>query len=233
MTGTLDGKRALITSADIYMGPAIAERLRDAGAAVVTDPGRYLDPDEPAQLVAATGRVDILVVNLQPEPPGGTTLQRFLHTPAVEQTDESWQYFFDRLVHPTARFVRAVLPQMIERRAGKIIVVTSAAPLRAMPGLAAYSTARGAQNTYVKVVGTEVARYNVQVNAVAQNFTIGGFDDDAMEDPRMVDYVKRNVPAGRLSSGHEQASLCLYLASSDSDFITGQVVPFAGGWVTT
>ena len=51
---------------------------------------------------------------------------------------------FDALVHPMMRFVRAVLPQMIERRASKIIAVTSAAPLRAIPNSGAYSAARGA-----------------------------------------------------------------------------------------
>ena len=93
--------------------------------------------------------------------------------------------------------------------------------------------ARGAQNSYVKVVGDEVARHNIQVNAVAQNFTIGGFDKNAMDDPAMAEFVRQSVPAQRLSTGEEQASLCLYLASPGSNFITGQIFPYAGGWVTT
>ena len=229
MTGVLAGKKTLITAADTYMGPAIAKRFTREGADVISDTQCYdNDPTLPAEIIRQAGRVDILVVNLQPDPP-----IMAIHCSADKEKEESWQKMFNRLVHPTMRFVSAVLPQMIERRSGKIIVVTSAAPLKAIPRISAYSSARGAQNSYVKVVGEEVARHNVQINAVAQNFTIGGFPADAMEDPAMVDFVKQQVPAQRLATGEEQAALCLFLASTESDFFSGQVFPFSGGWVTT
>ena len=231
MTGILEGQRVLITAADIYMGPAIAERFTREGATVIADTGRYEDdPEEPRTVVEQAGRVDVLVVNLLPDMSGGRTSMQM---PAEKQSEDAWQTMFNRLVHPTMRFVSAVLPQMIERRAGKIVVVTSAAPLRAIPNLSAYSAARGAQNSYVKVVGAEVARHNVQVNAIAQHFTVGGWPADAMDDPKTADYVKKVVPAQRLSSGEEQAALCLYLASGESNFVSGQIFPYAGGWVTT
>jgi len=93
------------------------------------------------------------------------------------------------------RFVSALLPQMIARRQGKIVVVTSVVPLRAVPELGAYSVARAAQNNYVKVVCAEVAKHNVQVNAIAQHFTIGCFPETATQDPRVVDWFEREVPA--------------------------------------
>ena len=228
MTGVLQGRNVLITSAGTYMGPAIAERFAREGARIVADDRSYEeDPSLPAAIVRQAGEVDILVVNLQADMSNG------LRKSAHKQDEQSWQRMFTRLVHPTMRFVSAVLPQMIERRAGKIIVVTSAAPLRAVPGLAAYSAARAAQNNYVKVVGAEVAPHNIQVNAVAQHFTIGGFAADAMDDPATVEWVRSDVPAQRLSTGAEQAALCLYLASPESGFMSGQVFPYAGGWVTT
>lgn len=229
MTGVLADRKVLITAADTYMGPAIAERFTREGADVVADAQRYDDdPALPAKIVEQVGRVDVLVVNRQPDPP-----IMAMHCPAHKETEAAWQKMFNRLVHPTMRFVSAVLPQMIERKAGKIVVVTSAAPLRAIPRISTYSAARGAQNSYVKVVGEEGARHNVQINAVAQNFTIGGFPTDAMEDPATADLVKQQVPARRLATGEEQAALCLFLASSESDFFSGQIFPFAGGWVTT
>jgi len=221
-----EGKRVLVTSADTYMGPAIVKRFTEAGAAeVIADNGRYrLDPEEPARIVAAAGDVDILVVNLIPE--------QLAFKPATETVEDEWQAFFDALVHPTMRFVKAVLPQMIARKEGKIIAVTSAIPLRGLEGSSSYSAARGAQNAYVRTVGSEVARSNVQINAVAQGYVYGGFPDNALDDPAIRDAVMRDVPARRLAEGWEQADLVLFLASQSSNFISGQVMPFAGGWVT-
>ena len=151
-----------------------------------------------------------------------------------QDVDETqWRSMFAGLVDPTMRFTKAVLPQMIERRGGKIIAVTSAAPLRGTPRASAYSAARGAQNAYVRAAGAEVAEHNVQINAVAQNFVYGGYPSDAMDRPRIREMVLRDVPARRLAEGWEQAELVLFLASQNSNFISGQIVPFAGGWVTS
>jgi 2-keto-3-deoxy-L-fuconate dehydrogenase len=213
----------LVTSADAYMGPAIVERFRAAGATVIADTGTYVDPADPARVVAEAGEIDVLVVNLvaMPMPQAGTDI-----------ADDQWNLAFDRMVHPTMRFVRAALPQMIVRRAGKIVVITSAAPLRPTAGRSAYTAARGAQNAFVTAVGAEAAQHNVQVNAIAQNFVYGGYRPDALDDPQFRSRVEREVPAQRLAEGWEQADLALFLASPGSDFIGGQVIPFAGGWVT-
>lgn len=223
--GRFVNRRVLVTQADHYMGPAISDRFEREGAHVVRDFGRYVEPDEPADIVAAAGQIDVLVVNLLPTK---TILQ-----PAHEVVEADWQEIFDILVHPTMRFVKAALPKMIERREGKIVVVTSAVPLRPINSASAYTAARGAQNAYVRAVGVEVARHNVQVNAVGQNFVYGGWPKDAMEIPHIRERVLRDVPAQRLAEGWEQAELVLFLASQNSNFICGQVMPFAGGWVTS
>ncbi|WP_420606475.1 SDR family NAD(P)-dependent oxidoreductase [Novosphingopyxis sp.] len=224
-TQALAGRTALITSADAYMGPAIAERFASEQMELVLDNGDYLtDPDEPGRIVAAVDELDVLVVNLIP---------RDLRSQSADAvTEKEWNRVFNALVHPTMRFVTAALPRMIERRCGKIIVVTSTAPLRPRHNRAAYSTARGAQNAYVEAVGREVARYNVQVNAIAQSYVYGGFPRDYLDDPDNREAVLRDVPARRLAEGAEQAALVRFLASNESDFIVGQTIAFSGGWVT-
>ncbi len=229
--GRLADQRVLITAADAYMGPAIAERFSAEGAAVIEDIGDYEDDIQvPQRAVIAAGRVDVLVVNLPGRARKGAA--SFM-SPAEAQTEEGWRSHFDRIVHPTMRFVTAVLPQMIARRAGKIIVVTSAVPLRAVPLVSAYAAARGAQHAYVKTVGAEIAPHNVQINAIGQNWTIGGYAPDALDNPKIRERLMREVPAQRLSEGSEQAALALFLASQESNFFCGQIFPFAGGWVTT
>ena len=210
--------------ADRYTGPAVVERFRAEGATVVADTDSHLDPDGPALAVEAAGPLDVLVVNL---------IARWRPAPPTETTDESWLAVFDRLVHPTMRFVRAALPAMIERGSGKIIVVTSAAPLRTMSGGDAYVAARAAQNAYVRNVGAEVARHGVQVNAVAQAYveSVDAFQRDTWASEGLQRQL-RHVPAGRVATAEEQAGFVAFLASPASDFLCGQVLPYAGGWAT-
>ena len=116
MSDRLAGKRVLVTSCETYMGPPIAELFRAEGADVVADPGELLGPDEPAELVAASGEIDVLVANLD-LPAYGARL--------LDIEDDPWVAGFDAMVHPLMRLVRAVSPQMIERGGGSIVTMTS------------------------------------------------------------------------------------------------------------
>lgn len=226
MPGRLAGKRALVTFADTYMGPAIAERFSAEGADVLTDTSPLADTAAVAALVAEAGQIDILVANTA-EPPHSTDVE------AIE--DEEWFALFDKLTHPLMRVVRAVAPQMKERRQGKIVAVTSAAPLRGIPKVAGYCAARGAQNAFVRAVGLELARYNVQVNAIAQNYVVNDvyYPDDLTTTARFQQHLDRMVPTKRVAPPDETAELAVYLAGPHSTHIAGQVIPFAGGWATT
>ena len=223
-TGRFRDRRVLVTMADRYTGPAVAAMFREEGATVFADTDSHRDPEGPARAVAAAGDLDVLVVNL---------IARWRPAPVTETTDETWLKIYDTLVHPTMRFVRAALPAMIERRSGKVIVVTSAAPLRTMAGGDAYTSARAAQNAYVRNVGAEVAQHGVQVNAVAQAYveSVDAFQRDTWESEDLQRQL-RHVPARRVATAEEQAELVAFLASSASDFLCGQVLPYAGGWAT-
>ena len=148
MSGRLAGRRVLLTESDDFMGPAVAELFAEEGAHLIADRSDLTPPDAPDKLVRGAGRIDVLVANLSIANPRAL---------AHQTTDEQWHAVFDRLVHPLHRLVRAVLPQMIERRSGKIIVVGSAAALRGTANRSCYGAARGAQHAYVRSVGVEVA----------------------------------------------------------------------------
>ena len=118
------------------------------------------------------------------------------------------------------------------RRAGKILFVTSATPLRGLPGYSMYVTARGAANALAVTLAKELARDNIQVNAVAPNYVESPdyFPAELLDDPKTRDKILANIPLGRLGKPEELAALIAFLASGKADFITGQVIPFAGGW---
>ena len=225
MPGRLRNKRVLVTQAEDFMGPATVDVFREEGAAVIADSRPLDSPAACRALIAECGRLDVLVANL--------ASPNFSGTPVTAIEDDDWRTPFDRMVHPLHWLTRAVLPQMIERKAGKIVVYGSAAALRGMKTVAAYSAARAAQVGYVQAVGVEVAAYNVQVNLIAQNYVENPdyYPAELMEKASFVASLKRQVPAGRLGTPREDAMFALFLASDECGFMVGQVFPFAGGWV--
>jgi 2-keto-3-deoxy-L-fuconate dehydrogenase len=174
--------------------------------------------------VAEAGRVDVLIANLAISAPA---------TPAVEVTDNEWQDVFNALVHPLPRLARAVLPQMITRSSGKIIAIGSASALRGMKRASTYSAARGAQIAYVQALGVDVAKHNIYVNAIAQNFVDNPsyFPEKIKANPKFQDRLRREVPLGPLVSASEDASFIAYLCSEAANCFVGQVFPVCGGWI--
>jgi 2-keto-3-deoxy-L-fuconate dehydrogenase len=220
----LQGKRALITHADAFMGPVLCEVFTENGASVIKSTAAMTQADEPAAVVAAAGQVDILVANLSIPAPSSS---------AIEASELEWRDTFAALVDPLPRLFRAVLPSMIERRAGKIVVMGSASALRGMTRASTYSAARGAQLAYVQAVGVEMASHNIQVNAIAQNFVDNPtyFPAEVQANPRFQERLKREVPLGRLVSAREDAEFAAYLCSEQANCFVGQVFPVCGGWV--
>lgn len=221
----LAGKRILVTEADAFMGPMLCQVLARHGADVIADTGALADdPQRPAAIVAAAGSIDVLVANLAIPAPS---------TPASEVSEAEWRATFAALVDPLPRLVSAVLPQMLARRSGKILLIGSASALRGMRRASTYSAARGAQLAYIQAVGVEVAPYNVQVNAIAQNFVDNPtyFPPEVQADPRFQDRLRREVPLGRLVTAGEDAEFAAFLASDAADHFVGQVFPVCGGWV--
>ena len=223
-TGMLAGKRVLVTQAEDFMGPVLCEVFARHGAAVIPNREALSDPAAPAAIVAAAGRVDVLVACLAVPAPT---------TPVGDVTDAEWREVFAALVDPLPRLVRAVLPQMLERGAGKILVMGSASALRGMKRASTYSAARGAQLAYVQAVGVELAAQNIQVNAIAQNFVDNPtyFPPEVQANPRFQERLKREVPLGRLVSAREDAEYAAYLCSDAAGCFVGQVFPVCGGWV--
>ncbi len=224
MAGRLAGKRVLVTQADDYMGPATLAVFAAEGAHMLPDTSDLTVPGACERLVADSGHVDVLIANL--------ASPNFSGIRAVDLADDDWQTTFDMMVHPLHRLCRAVLPQMLERRAGKIVVYGSATALRGLKTVTAYSAARAAQVGYVQSLGVEVAPDNVQVNLIAQNYVENPvyYPPELRAKESFQNSLKRQVPLGRLATAEEDARFALFLASAESDFFVGQAIPFSGGW---
>jgi NAD(P)-dependent dehydrogenase (short-subunit alcohol dehydrogenase family) len=224
MSGRLAGKRVLVTQAEDYMGPATIELFREEGADVIADNSDLTQPDRCEELISSSGEIDVLIANL--------ASPNFTGIPVTELAADDWHCTFDMMVHPLHRLCQAVLPQMIAKRAGKIVVFGSATALKGMPTVTAYSAARAAQSGYVRSLGVEVAKHNIQANLIAQNYVENPvyYPPQLREKESFQKSLARQVPLGRLATAREDALFALFLASQESNFFVGQSIPFSGGW---
>lgn len=220
----LSGMRVLVTQSRDFMGPALCEVFAAAGAEVLADESSPVLPEAAGQMIAAAGRIDALILNLALPAPS---------TRAEQVGDDEWRAVFRVMVDPMQQLVRAVLPQMIERQAGKIVLMGSASALRGMAGRSSYAAARGAQLAYIQALGVEVAGQGIRANAIAQNFVDNPtyFPPEVQARPEFKDRLRWQVPLGRLVTPLEDASFAAYLCSEAANCFVGQIFPMCGGWV--
>ena len=220
----LQGKRVLLTQSDEFMGPALQRVFGALGATVIADARPLDEPEAAAQVVAQAGDVDVLLAHLALPAP---------NTAVAALDDDEWRRVFAHLADPLPRLARALMPQFSARGGGRIVVIGSAAALRGQRRTSSYSAARGAQIAWVRAAGLELARQNIQLNAIAQNFVDNPtyFPPEVQANPAFQERLKREVPLGRLVSADEDALFAAYLASDAAACFVGQVFPVCGGWV--
>ena len=227
------GRVALVTGGASGIGAATAERLAAGGAQVAIfdravadgyltvtgDLSRSADLDDAVRRTEdELGPVDILV-NSAGIP--GDSLR------TVDVPDEEWERVL--AVNATGSFYacRAVLPGMIERGYGRIVLVASIAGKEGNPMAAAYSASKAAVIAMTKAIGKDVAGTGVLVNCIApaviETPILAGLSQGH------IDYMVERIPLGRMGGVEEVAVLACWLASEDCSFSTGATYDISGG----
>jgi len=249
----IEGRRALVTGAGRGIGAAIVGRLVAEGASVVVNDidaeaagevagaagasavaigGSVARPEDAAAMVqqaeAAFGGLDILVNN------AGLTRDAMLH----RMTDESWDTVIDVILRGAFNLCRAAAP-LLRREAPyhrKVVNITSVNGIYGTVANANYSAAKAGLIGLTKTLAREWGPRRINVNAVAPGFIEGTRLTAVRNDetglgipPEVVDRIVGQIPVGRAGTGDDVAALTAFLASSESDFLTGQVVELHGG----
>jgi NAD(P)-dependent dehydrogenase (short-subunit alcohol dehydrogenase family) len=219
----MSARRALVTGGMRGIGASVVTRLREDGLEVETldlldGADHQLDLAGEAPL-PDFGAVDVLVSSAAIT----TTI-----APAHRMSDEQWQRDIAVNLTGAYRVARACLPGMRERGWGRIVVVSSVAAIRGLPGQVAYSASKAGLLGMIKTVAAENAGHGVTANAVLP----GVIETEmvAAMPAEILDGLRATAPAGRLGTPEEVADLIAYLASDRAGYVTGQDVAVAGGF---
>ena len=235
-TYDFSGRVALVTGAASGIGAAVAERLGASGAQVAAldlqpvdgyfsvqaDISRSREVNAAvARVEQEFGRLDVLVNSAGI--PG-----RSLRT--VDVDDDEWQRVLGINASGSFYLSRAVLPGMVERGYGRIVLLASIAGKEGNPMAAAYSASKAAVIALAKAIGKDVAGTGVLVNAIAPAVIETPILDGISEEH--VEYMLQRVPLGRMGTADEVANLVAFLASEDLSFSTGATFDISGGRAT-
>jgi NAD(P)-dependent dehydrogenase (short-subunit alcohol dehydrogenase family) len=246
----LTGKVAIITGSSRGIGRAVAEALAACGARVVISSRNQEACDVVAgeinavhreeratavaasisdkraleELVSATrsrfGRIDILVCNAASNPYYG---------PMSGITDEQFRKVFENNVLSNHWLIGMVAPEMCERRAGSIIIVSSIGGFLGSDVIGAYNVSKAADLQLVRNLALELGRFNVRANAIAPGVIRTDFAKALWADPVAEARLNRTVPLGRIGEPEDVSGAVLFLASNASTYVTGQTIVVDGG----
>ncbi len=245
---SLRGKKAVVTGAAGGIGSQVCDVLADAGAdiagidretsgmeavakAVETHGRRFVpvacdltDANDTVRAandcLAAFGTVDILVNN------AGTAIIE----PVLETSVENWDFTMALNLRAPFLMAKTLAPAMIAQKSGKIVNISSQASIIAIEGHASYSASKGGLNLMTKVMMSEWARHNVQVNAVCPTIILTPLGEKIWGDPVKGKPMLDRTPLGRFGKPVEVADLVLFLASPASDLINGDCIPIDAGF---
>ncbi|MES2183862.1 MAG: SDR family oxidoreductase [Pseudomonadota bacterium] len=244
----LTGKVAVVTGSTRGMGLAMAQALGQAGASLVVSgrsaasaeaaalglraqgfaaQGLALDVADPARVerfaaeaLAAFGRVDVLVLNAAGAAPTGSLLAQ---SPAL----------FDEVMasnlRPNFVLVNALAPQMVARRDGSIVFMSSRAAKRGTALLGLYGMSKAATDQYVRCLAIELGPHNINVNSLCPGPVRTDFSRGLWEKPEREAGVVAATPLRRIGEPEDVAGITVLLASPAGRFIHGQNISVDGG----
>jgi gluconate 5-dehydrogenase len=206
-------------------GERAADTLRTHGGRVLALEGDVTQPARIAQFVGdaldAFGRIDVLVNN------AGTNIRK----PILEMVEADWDEVIDTNLKGIFFTAQAVARGMVERRAGKIINVSSIFGSVGFPRVAAYAASKGGINQLTRVMALEWAPYGICVNAIAPAYIKTEMTADWLEDPERYRLIVGSTPLGRVGEGRDLIGAVVYLASDWSNYVTGTILGVDGGWL--
>ena len=248
---SLKGKTAIVIGGGRGIGKAVATGFSEAGADVVLASRTQEQLDASAKEVSALtgGKVVGIAADVSSKEGIDALIEKvaakFGHIdillnaagvnvrgPVLEFTEEGWDAVQDVQLKGVFLMSQAVAKHMKENGIkGRIINVASLTSVLGLPNMVSYACAKGAIVQLTKVLANELAQYGINVNAFGPGYVKTEMTKAIFDDPERVKTLLSRIPANRFGSPEDMVGAALFLASSASDYVTGQVIYVDGGFL--
>jgi NAD(P)-dependent dehydrogenase (short-subunit alcohol dehydrogenase family) len=221
------GAKVVIADLDLTKSEQVARDILGKNKNSEATPIKFDITDEKSvaalrdQVVSKFGTVDILVNS------HGVNVKQA----ATEFPVKDWDFLFDINVRGTMLTCREFGKVMIERKKGKVINLSSVRGVRATfwGGNEGYAATKAAIDMITRSLASEWAPYKINVNAIGPSTVATRFSERTLQDPERLKRFLASCPLGRVGQPADVVGTCIFLASSASDFITGQIIYLDGG----
>lgn len=245
----LTGKTAVVSGGGRGIGKSIALALAEAGADVVVASRTEKELKETCkeienlgrkafyqtldvlnkeaienfvqEVVDKTGKIDILVNA------AGTNIRKRL----VDLEESDWDFVMNVNLKSVYLLSKAVIPHMQNQKYGKIINIASLTSEIGFPNMPVYAASKGGVSQLTKAMAVEYAQDGINVNAIGPGYFKTEMTKVLYEDEEKVKWMKSRIPLGRVGNLEDLKGTAIFLASSASDYITGQTIYVDGGWL--
>jgi len=244
---SLDGKRALVTGSSQGIGYALAHGLAKAGANIVLNGRDAAKLEAAAKTLGSDGAtVETLVFDVTDHDSVRTAVDTFEEkhgaidilvnnagmqhrTPLEDFPADAFERLLQTNIASVFHVGQAVARHMIARGAGKIINIASVQTALARPGIAPYTTTKGAVGNLTKGMATDWAKYGLQCNAIAPGYFDTPMNAALVADPEFSAWLEKRTPAGRWGNVEELVGAAVFLSSQASSFVNGHTLYVDGG----
>jgi 2-deoxy-D-gluconate 3-dehydrogenase len=243
----LSGKVAVVTGASTGLGKGMSLGLAEAGADLVLVD--YVDSNETAKEVKALGKNAITIVadllNIKPiQSIVDETIRTFgkidilvnnagiiRRTPAIDYSEKDWDEVMAINSKTVFFFCQTVARDMMKRKYGKIINISSLLAFQGGILVPSYSASKGAVAQITKALANEWAQHGININAIAPGYMATNNTKALREDPVRSKTILDRIPAGRWGTPEDLKGVAVFLASHASDYVNGHVLVADGGWM--
>lgn len=224
------GARVVVSDIDLKECEQVVEEIKSAGGEAIAVKCDVTDKKDIDQMIKKAidefGKVDILVNN--------AGICQF--KPFIDLTDEDWEKTIDINLRGYYWCAKAVVPEMIKQKYGRIINIASIAAGQVgvgFSGLTHYCASKGGIVAFTEALSLELAPYNITVNAIAPGAIDTPMVSASKIDPKILEASMARIPLRRMGKPEEISSLVVFLASDEASYITGDLIVADGGYVST
>ncbi len=246
----LTGKVAIVTGASRGLGQGIAIGLAEAGADVALVARTKAALEQTAAAIQKVGRKALVVpVDLKGAAEADRVVQETLkglgrvdillnvagtqvRKPFFEMTEQDYEYLMSVNLKALFFISQAASKEMAKQSKGKIINITSLTSFIGISNISLYTASKGAVASLTRQFAVELAKYNIQCNAIGPGYFRTELTEALFQDPEKAKWVLSKIPMGRTGVPEDLVGAAVFLASAASDYITGQIVNVDGGWLS-